>query len=77
MIKSDLDADHKIVMTHGDLHPRNIMVTINPQSSDRDAGEASSQEPLNIRTGKSNLSNSQVTVTGILDWEMCGWYPEY
>lgn len=32
MIKSDLDADHKIVITHGDFHPRNIMVTINPQS---------------------------------------------
>lgn len=77
MIKSYLDADHKIVMTHGDLHPRNIMVTINPRSSDRDAGEASSQERLDTITGTSNLSNSQVTVTGILDWEMCGWYPEY
>lgn len=68
MIKSYLDTNHKIVMTHGDLHPRNIMVTINPRSS---------QEPLNTISGTSNLSNSRVTVTGIVDWEMCGWYPEY
>ncbi|OJJ88527.1 uncharacterized protein ASPGLDRAFT_71541 [Aspergillus glaucus CBS 516.65] len=25
MIKSYLETDHKLVMTHGDLHPRNIM----------------------------------------------------
>ncbi|KAL4914611.1 uncharacterized protein ASPGLDRAFT_43201 [Aspergillus glaucus CBS 516.65] len=77
MIKSYLDTNHKIVMTHGDLHPRNIMVTINPRSSDRDGGEASFQKALDTTTGTSDLSNSQVTVTGILDWEMCGWYPEY
>ena len=77
MIKSYLDADHKIVMTHGDLHPRNIMVTIDPRFSDQDASKASSQERPDTIAGTSNLSNSLVTVTGILDWEMCGWYPEY
>ena len=77
MIKSYLDADHKIVMTHGDLHPRNIMVTIDPRFSDQDASKASSQERPDTIAGTINLSNSQVTVTGILDWEMCGWYPEY
>ncbi|KAM5465351.1 hypothetical protein MauCBS54593_006597 [Microsporum audouinii] len=43
--------DHKIVLTHGDLHPRNIMVTKN-------AGGA-------------------VQVTGLIDWEVGGAYPEY
>lgn len=37
---------HKIVLTHGDLQGRNIMV-----SGDR--------------------------ITGILDWQSCGWYPEF
>lgn len=79
MIEFYLDSSsHKIVMTHGDLHPRNIMVTTDPRLSDRDAaGEAPSQEALGTMSGTSRLSSSQVTVTGILDWEMCGWYPEY
>lgn len=76
MIRSYLGTDHKIGMAHGDLHPRNILVTISPGSSSRDAGEsqgeASAQEQLDTVTG-----TSQVTVTGILDWEMRGWYPEY
>lgn len=63
-------------MAHGDLHPRNILVTISPRLSNRDAGESqgevSAQEQLDTVTG-----TSQVTVTGILDWEMRGWYPEY
>lgn len=37
---------HRIVFTHGDFRPRNIMV----------------------KDGK---------VTGIIDWELSGWYPEY
>lgn len=41
-----LRSDHKIVFTHGDFAPRNIMV----------------------KNG---------TITGILDWEYSGWYPEY
>jgi aminoglycoside phosphotransferase len=46
MLLSSLRDNHKILLTHGDLHPRNIMV----QGS---------------------------TVTGIIDWEYGGWYPEY
>lgn len=41
-----LRTDHRIVFTHGDLAPRNIMV--------RDS-----------------------KITGIIDWEDAGWYPEY
>lgn len=37
---------HKVVLTHGDLHGRNILI-----DGDR--------------------------VVGLLDWETCGWYPEY
>jgi hypothetical protein len=37
---------HKVVLTHGDLRGRNIIV----------AGDR---------------------IVGLLDWETCGWYPEY
>lgn len=30
LIRSYLDESHGVVLTHGDLHPRNIMVTITP-----------------------------------------------
>jgi aminoglycoside phosphotransferase (APT) family kinase protein len=43
---ASLRTDHRIVLTHADLAPRNIMV----------------------EDGK---------ITGIVDWEEAGWYPEY
>jgi aminoglycoside phosphotransferase len=46
MLQSCLKDNHRIVLTHGDLQPRNIFV-----QGDR--------------------------VTGIIDWELGGWYPEY
>ncbi|PLB53478.1 hypothetical protein P170DRAFT_348993, partial [Aspergillus steynii IBT 23096] len=59
MIRSHLETDHKSMMTHGDLHPRNIMVALNPQADSPDS------------------SVSKVSITALLDWEMCGLYPEY
>jgi aminoglycoside phosphotransferase len=50
-IASMLRTDHRIVFTHGDLHPRNILVADSP-----DGG---------------------VCVSGIVDWEASGFYPEY
>ncbi|EGD93423.1 hypothetical protein TESG_00969 [Trichophyton tonsurans CBS 112818] len=58
MTRSFLSTDHKFVMTHGDLHPRNIMVI------------ASKTLPRDVFT-------PWVKVTGLLDWEMCGYYPDY
>ncbi|KAL5332705.1 hypothetical protein BJX70DRAFT_383341 [Aspergillus crustosus] len=59
MVRSYLKGGHEVVLTHGDLHPRNVMVSITPgDSSDLRA-------------------TSEVVVTGLLDWEMSGWYPEY
>jgi aminoglycoside phosphotransferase len=46
LLLSGLKEDHRIVLTHGDLHPRNIIVR-------------------------------GFEVTGIIDWELGGWYPEY
>jgi aminoglycoside phosphotransferase len=46
MVLSMMRQDHRVVLTHGDLHPRNIMV-------------------------------KDMVVTGIIDWECAGWYPEY
>jgi len=50
-IASMLRTDHRIVFTHGDLHPRNILVVDSP-----DGG---------------------VRLSGIIDWEASGFYPEY
>ncbi|KAF2138401.1 uncharacterized protein K452DRAFT_234699 [Aplosporella prunicola CBS 121167] len=52
-LNSLLRTDHRVVMTHGDLHPRNIMVEFG--------------------TGAEGL----VRITGLIDWEMSGAYPEY
>jgi len=46
LLLSSLRDNHKVLLTHGDLHPRNIMV-------------------------------QGTSVTGIIDWEHGGWYPEY
>lgn len=43
--------DHRIVLSHGDLNPKNIIL-------------------LDERDGS-------VSISGIIDWEMGGWYPEY
>lgn len=50
-IASMLRTDHRIVFTHGDFHPRNIMVM--------------------------DLQDGGVSLSGILDWEASGFYPEY
>ena len=50
-LKSMLRDDHRIVFTHSDFHPRNIMVIDGPDGC--------------------------VEVSGILDWEWSGFYPEY
>lgn len=50
-LRTLLKDDFKIVLTHGDLHPRNIMVK------------------------KDDTGN--FSISGVVDWEMGGWYPEY
>ncbi|EPT01886.1 hypothetical protein FOMPIDRAFT_145120 [Fomitopsis schrenkii] len=50
-LRSMLQDDHRIVFTHGDFHPRNIMVVDRPDGS--------------------------IELSGILDWECSGFYPEY
>jgi aminoglycoside phosphotransferase (APT) family kinase protein len=64
MIRSFLRSDHRIVMTHGDLHPRNIMAVMEP------AEEVLGRVAAETRT-------SRVRVVGLIDWETSGWYPEY
>ncbi|KKY25339.1 putative phosphotransferase enzyme family protein [Phaeomoniella chlamydospora] len=48
-IRSQLRTDHRIVLSHGDFRPANIMVSL----------------------------DSNRRVTGLLDFEAFGWYPEY
>ncbi|KFY23330.1 hypothetical protein V493_05911 [Pseudogymnoascus sp. VKM F-4281 (FW-2241)] len=45
-LRARLPCNHRAVLTHGDLSPRNIMVHNN-------------------------------RITGLLDWEVAGWFPEY
>ncbi|KAJ5784020.1 uncharacterized protein N7518_009697 [Penicillium psychrosexuale] len=68
MIRSYLEDDHKILLAHGDLHPRNIMVVTSLHDPVVDA--APLKEPL-------CTTNGILPSPAILDWEMCGWYPEY
>lgn len=75
MIESYLGDDHKILLTHGDFHPRNIIVVTRP--NDQAVENAPPKESLCTTDGIANQSTTQVTITAILDWEMCGWYPEY
>ncbi|AEO62052.1 hypothetical protein MYCTH_2312975 [Thermothelomyces thermophilus ATCC 42464] len=63
MLRSGMRNDHRLVMTHGDLHPRNIMVRW--ESGDEDGANLDRGEEKRIR------------ITGLIDWEMSGWYPEY
>ena len=49
-LNSMLHTDHRIVFTHADLHPRNLMVKEAPNG---------------------------VELSGIVDWETSGFYPEY
>lgn len=49
LVRSCLREDHRIVMTHGDVHARNIIVD----------------------------NSSDLKITGIVDWETGGGYPEY
>lgn len=50
-LRSMLRTDHRILFTHADLHPRNVMVVDKP-----DGG---------------------VELSGLIDWEASGYYPEY
>jgi len=60
MIRKLMRENHRIVMTHGDLHPRNVMV-----KCEMDEGA--------LREG----GEKRVRVTGVIDWALSGWYPEY
>lgn len=61
-----MKEDHKVVITHGDLRLRNIMVTWNGLlSTDYGSDQVSTS------------SNSDIRITAIIDWEMYGYYPEY
>jgi hypothetical protein len=75
MIRSYLQDDHKVFLAHGDLHPRNIMVVT--RLHDPVVDDAPPKESLCTINGIVSQSTTQFTITAILDWEMCGWYPEY
>ena len=64
MIRSFMRDDHAIVMTHGDLHPRNIMVIWDGATS------------INGHSDPEN-ERRDVRISSIIDWEMMGWYPDY
>lgn len=50
-LRSQLRDCYQVVLSHCDLHPRNILVMDDP--------------------------DGMVRISGIIDWEMGGWYPEY
>ncbi|KAI4665178.1 uncharacterized protein J4E88_010626 [Alternaria novae-zelandiae] len=64
MLRSSMKDDHRIVMTHGDLHPRNNMVIL----------EVSQAIPVQVEV--MHTEHKVVRVSSIIDWEAAGWYPE-
>lgn len=50
-LRSCLRDDHQIILSHGDLNPKNIILL--------------------------DEQDGNVSISGIIDWEMGGWYPEY
>lgn len=77
VVWSYLGSNHRLVMTHADFHPRNIMVTVSPQTPT--TGEGANHTPMESEEveDKKLPPTARVTVTAILDWEMGGWCPEY
>ncbi|RMZ74544.1 phosphotransferase enzyme family [Pyrenophora seminiperda CCB06] len=69
MIRCSMKDDHRIVMTHGDLHPRNIMVNL-------EANELEANESPSIQGEITPTEKKVVRVSSIIDWEVAGWYPE-
>ena len=61
MIRPAMGERHRMVRTHGDLHPRNIMVEWEEDDASKDH----------------ETTEKRIRVTSLLDWEMGGWYPEY
>jgi len=57
---------HEIVVTHGDLHPRNVMVTWDTLET----SYGFDQEDI-------KCPDTDLRVTSVIDWECCGCYPEY
>lgn len=66
MIKSYLETDHKLVMTHGDLHPRNIMVAFTPHQNESSALSQKSSDAVY----SSCYPESQIEIKTIIDWKM-------
>jgi hypothetical protein len=56
-----LCTDHRIVFTHGDFHPRNIMVI----------------DMHDPHAAVGPTSDTDIEVSGIIDWDTSGFYPEY
>ena len=63
MVRSFMREDHACAMTHADLHPRNIVVQLVPRSENGASDD--------------DLTQKDVKVLGVIDWDKSGWYPEY
>ncbi|CAK7220515.1 hypothetical protein SCUCBS95973_004184 [Sporothrix curviconia] len=58
-------SGHPFKLTHGDLHPANILVELD-ESGDKSGGNDGN-----------NGNEAQYRVKAIVDWDTAGWYPEY
>ncbi|KAJ5165936.1 hypothetical protein N7492_006232 [Penicillium capsulatum] len=68
MIRSYLeDSQHQLVLAHGDFHPRNIIV-----ATSRLHDSVPLHKPHHTTNDIVTQYNTPVTITAILDWEMCG-----
>ncbi|CDF36840.1 unnamed protein product [Chondrus crispus] len=63
MVRSFMRKDRACAMTHADLHPRNIVVQLVRRSENGASADY--------------LTQKDVKVLGVIDWDKSGWYPEY
>lgn len=73
MARASMRDDHQIVMTHGDLHPRNIMVLLDDETKESSLAAAAAETDAAARDNDSR----RIRITALIDWENSGWYPEH
>ena len=68
-IRSSMRNDHNMVMSHGDLHPRNVIVQNDPNSLSHHGSDSLEES--------TETCDGDIKVVAICEWERSGWYPEY
>lgn len=72
MVQSSLTTNHRIVMTHGDLHPRKIIVQLERQSKGKDNGYQERDDDKGENESEDVYGIPSIRVVSLIDWEYGG-----